>query len=179
VIFPHYWGDSVVTAAVKREGWLYTGDLGCLDADGFLRITDRKKDILVTSSGENVAPQKLEVLLRASPVISEAVVLGDGRPYLCALIVPDLEQISEYAKSQGISYNRPEDLMTHPKIEGLMESVIAAKNEGLAPFERIMRFRIIPQGFSQAGGELTPTLKVKRRVVLEKYQELIQAMYRT
>lgn len=179
VILSEYWGDPLATAAAKRDGWLHTGDTGHLDADGFLKILDRKKDILVTSLGENVAPQKIEALLRTDPLISDAVVLGDGQPYLCALIVPDFEGAAEYAKRERILYQDPQEILAHPKFQAYLESVITIKNEGLAPFEQIRKFQVIPHSLSQAGGELTPTLKVKRKIILERHRPLIDSMYKT
>jgi long-chain acyl-CoA synthetase len=166
------------TAAVFREdGWFATGDIGELDADGFLRITDRKKDLIVTAGGKNIAPQNIENLLKTDPYISQSMVYGDRRPYLTAIITLDVEETQRYARAQGLAVQEPEALATHPQIQHLIAQRLEGLNQHLASYETIKKFVIAPQDFTQENGELTPTLKVKRRVVTQKYQEALDGLY--
>ena len=143
------------------DGWLHTGDVGEIDDDGFLRITDRKRDLITTTTGKNIAPQRVEGRLKARPGISQALVLGDRRPFLIALLTPD-ESLA----------GRPRD-----EVRRAVEVEVAAVNETLAHGEQIRRFAVLDGDFTPAGGELTPTLKVRRRLVEERYTELIAGLY--
>ena len=160
------------------DGWFHTGDIGEIDGDGFLKITDRKKDLIKTSGGKYVAPQNVENLLKTQPHISQAVLIGDNRKYCVVLITLDAEEIRRFAKAQGIETNDPAELATHPKIAGLVEQEVQAVNRHLASYESIKYHRIVPHDFSQETGELTPSLKVKRKFVSQKYADLIEEMYR-
>ena len=181
-------GDNVVTGYYQRpeataeawdeDGWFHTGDIGEFDADGFLRITDRKKDLIKTSGGKYVAPQKIENLLKLQPHISQAVVIGDRRKYCVALLTLDGPEIARWAASQGITLNGPEATATNESVRTLIEGEVAAVNRHLASFESVKQFRILPNDFSTETGELTPSLKVKRKVVAERYGDLIEDMYR-
>jgi long-chain acyl-CoA synthetase len=159
------------------EGWFHTGDIGEIDADGFLRITDRKKDLLKTSGGKYVAPQNVENLLKTQPHVSQAVVIGDNRKYCTALLCVDRDEIRRWASAHGLSI-ADEEVATHPKVVELVTAEIEEVNRHLASYESIKYFRIAPHEFSQETGELTPTLKVKRKVVAQKFAELIEDMYR-
>ncbi len=173
-----YYQRPEATAEVFLEdGWFATGDIGEVDADGFLRITDRKKDLLVTAGGKNVAPQNIENLLKADPYISQAMVYGDRRPYLTAVLTLDPEATSAYAREQGISGNTVAELAEDPQLRTLLEGRVEQVNQRLAPYETIKRFVIAREDFTEAGNELTPTLKVKRRVVTQKYQAEIDQLY--
>lgn len=173
-----YFHNPGATAEVlDSEGWFRTGDVGALDADGFLTITDRKKDLIKTSGGKLVAPQNLENALRADPFIADCVVIGDRRKYITALLVPDLEKTTEHARKQRIPVGSPEELVKQPDIVRLFNGKVEQVNAHLAPFEQIKKITLLPEPFSQVGGQLTPTLKVKRRVVAERYAEQIEAMY--
>jgi long-chain acyl-CoA synthetase len=160
------------------DGWFHTGDIGEIDADGFLKITDRKKDLIKTSGGKYVAPQNVENLLKTQPHISQAVLIGDNRKYCVVLITLDLEEIRRFAKAQGIATDDAAELATHPKISELVEQEVQAVNRHLASYESIKYYRIVPHDFSQETGELTPSLKVKRKFVSQKYADLIEEMYR-
>jgi long-chain acyl-CoA synthetase len=164
-------------AAWDSEGWFHTGDIGELDEDGFLRITDRKKDLIKTSGGKYVAPQKIENLLKTQPHISQAVVIGDNRKYCVALITLDLEEVSRWAAGVGIAVDDPRELARHPRVVELIDKEVQETNRRLASYESIKSFRILPGDFSQETGELTPSLKVKRKVVSQKYADLIEEMY--
>ncbi|GIX46198.1 MAG: AMP-dependent synthetase [Candidatus Tectimicrobiota bacterium] len=173
-----YYKRPQETAAVFREdGWLATGDIGELDAEGFLRITDRKKDIIVTSGGKNIAPQNIENLLKTDRYISQAMVYGDGRKYLTAILTLDQEEVANYARQHGIPASSPEALATHPAIYQLIAQRVAAINAQLASYETIKKFLIAPEDFTQESGELTPTLKVRRQVILQKYQAQLERLY--
>ena len=168
-----YWEDHDATVEViEPDGWFHTGDIGTLDADGYLKITDRKKDLLVTSGGKNIAPQPIEQLLTSGGVIAQAVVLGDNYPYLTALLVPNLEDLPE--ELQGLS---PQERAAHPRFLEPIEKAVRDVNRLLADHERIRRWKLLPQELTLEAGEMTPTLKIKRRVVLQRYSELVASMY--
>jgi long-chain acyl-CoA synthetase len=170
-----YWQDPGATAALLKDGWMQTGDLGVLD-DGYLRITGRKKDLIVTSSGKNIAPQDMETRLRAEPFVAEAVVVGEGRPYLTALVSLDGEAV-EAVLGDLHGARETEVLATHPAVERHVAQAVERLNADHAPAERIKAWRILPRDLTVAGGELTPTLKVKRAVVVERFGEQVEEMY--
>ncbi|MHB8994318.1 MAG: AMP-dependent synthetase/ligase [Armatimonadota bacterium] len=175
-----YWGKPDATAAaLDDQGWLHTGDVGKLDENGYLAITDRLKDLLVLTSGKNVAPQPIENALRTSPYIGQAVVLGDREQYVTALIVPVFDRLKHWAKTQGLQLPAtPEEMVADKAVQGLIKTEIERLTPSLADFERVRDFRLLSAEFTVEGGELTPTMKVKRRVVLEKYGSLMHEMYR-
>jgi len=161
------------------DGWMHTGDLGELDNDGFLKITGRKKDLLITAGGKNVAPAEIEGLLQALPGVGQSVVVGDRQPYLCALLVLDPEALPELAKAVGVSGDSVEVLAKDPAVlKYFREKIDGANINGkLARYQTIKKFEVLPQPFSVEGGELTPTMKVKRNIVNDKYADVIGAMY--
>ncbi|MBI3333560.1 MAG: long-chain fatty acid--CoA ligase [Candidatus Omnitrophica bacterium] len=163
---------------IDSEGWFHTGDIGELSADQFLTITDRKKDLIKTSGGKMVAPQNLENALRGDSLIADCVVIGDRRRYLTALIVPELAGLEAFARKRGISYALPEDLVKERQVLDLIWERVQAVNQHLAPFEQIKKIALLAEPFTMSAGELTPTLKVKRRVVAERYAAQIEAMYK-
>jgi long-chain acyl-CoA synthetase len=172
-----YYRKPDATAEVLRDGWFATGDVGSLDAEGYLRITDRKKDLLVTSGGKNVAPQPIENVLRLSPLIAEAIVLGDRRRYVTALIVPEFAALERRLQGLGRPAAAREDLVRRQDVVALYQEIIDALNRDLSPFERIKRMALLPAEFTVGSGELTPTLKVKRKVVEERWRSQIEALY--
>lgn len=174
-----YWRDEEATRAIIKDGFLATGDIGALDASGLLRVTDRKKELLITSGGKNISPQAIEEALRASPFVTSAVLIGDRRPFLAALVVPDFAALGRYASEQGIEDREPGRLVEHPDVRSLIEAEIARLTETFASHERVRRFRLLNREFSQAEGELTPTLKIRRRVVMMRYAGEIEEMYRS
>ena len=159
------------------DGWFATGDIGEIDGEGFLRITDRKKDVIVTAGGKNIAPQNLENLLKADPYISQAMVYGDRRPYLTAVLTLDPDETRRYARAHGITGDTPQALAAHPQIHQLLEERVAQLNQPLASYDTIKKFIIAPTDFTPESGELTPTLKVKRKVVTQKYQAQLDRLY--
>ena len=172
-----YFGNEAATREAIVGGWFHTGDVGEFDEDGFLHITDRKKDLLVTAGGKNVAPQPIEGTLKTSAYIAELVMVGDGKPYLSALVAPDFEQLASWCEGEGVGTGSQEEMAADEKVRAHLMAEIDRLSEGLAPFEQIRKIAVVAATFSIESGELTPTLKVKRRVVVERYSDLIEALY--
>ncbi len=172
-----YYNNEEATREVIVDGWFHTGDIGHLDERGCLVITDRKKEILKTSGGKMVAPQYLENLLLTDRFIAQAVVVGDRRRFISALVVPSFEMMRSYAALKGIEYNGMDDLLRHPRIVDLIRRRIARVNDRLARYEKIKAFRILEREFRPEAGEITPTLKVRRKVIEERYRDRIEEMY--
>lgn len=166
-------------ASFLEDGWYCTGDIGVLDPDGFLTITDRKKDIIITAGGKNVAPQNIENLLKTSPFISQVMVFGDRKPFLTALITLDPEEVKPWCESRGIKADSFAQLCQDPRLVEKIDVIVKEKNRHLARYETIKKFTILPQEFTVEAGEITPTLKVKRRVICSTYRELLEKMYVT
>jgi long-chain acyl-CoA synthetase len=160
------------------DGWFHTGDIGAIDQDGFLVITDRKKDLIVTAGGMNIAPQNIENLLKADPFISQVMVYGDRRPYPVALITINPEELSKFAREHGILTSEAAAIVKHPKVAERVGRTVEEKNTQLQSYAKIKRFTVLPADFTLDGGELTPTLKVKRKVVSQKYKDAIEELYR-
>ena len=172
-----YYNNAEATReAVDADGWFNTGDIGRLE-DGFLRITDRAKDIIVTAGGKNVAPQPIENAVRATPFVSQAVVIGDRRKFPLILVVPNWETLEQWAGASGVTYASRADLLAHPDARRKMEDEVTARFAGLARFETPKKVVLLEHDFSIERGELTPTLKVKRRVVDRSYKDVIDAAY--
>ncbi|MBE0569753.1 MAG: long-chain fatty acid--CoA ligase [Deltaproteobacteria bacterium] len=177
-VFREYYNDpSATREAIDPEGWLHTGDIGVLDEEGFLRITDRKKDIIVTSGGKNIAPQNVENLLKNDPFVSQAFVYGDRKKYLTALITLSSDEVLAWAARNGIQEKDLQALAKRPEVEMLLRERVEEINKGLASFEQVKRFVLLGTDFSQETGELTPTLKIRRKVVVGKYGGLLDALY--
>ena len=177
LVMQGYWNNEKATFEALREGWLHTGDIGAIDEDGYLEITDRKRDIIVNSGGDNVSPQRVEGILTVAPEIAQAMVYGDARPYLVALLVPDEETRKRWAKDAG----KPADLgvlADDAAFAAFLGEVVERVNATLSPVERVRRFHIAPEPFTIASGELTPTLKLRRHVIGEKYGAALEALYR-
>jgi long-chain acyl-CoA synthetase len=164
-------------SVLSDDGWLATGDVGRLDAEGFLVITDRKKEIIVDAYGKNIAPQRIENLLKARPSISQAVVIGDRRPFVSALVVPDFQRCRAEMFRLGVRLEGNPEIAAHPEVYRLVQNDVHAVNEELAQFEQIKRIALLPTELTQERGELTPTLKVKRRVIAERFAPLIESLY--
>ncbi len=172
-----YFRNEEAAREVLADGWFGTGDIGVIDADGFLKITDRKKEVLKTSGGKMVAPQPIENLLKTDRFISQAVLIGDRRRFISALIVPDPQWLESYARHKQIPYKDRSELLTNPRVLDLFRRRIEARMAGLPSYETVKKFRLLPRELTQEAGELTPTLKVKRRVIAEKYADQIESMY--
>jgi long-chain acyl-CoA synthetase len=174
-----YFKQPEATAAVfEADGWFHTGDIGRIDEDGFVYITDRKKDLIVTAGGMNIAPQNIENLLKADPFVSQVMVYGDRRPYPVALITLNPDELRKFAQDQGILTTDAAVLAKHPKVVARVGRTVEEKNSQLQSYARIKKFTVLPLDFTPEGGELTPTLKVKRKVVTEKYREALEDLYR-
>lgn len=172
-----YYKKPAETAAVLRDGWLHTGDAGNFDDNGELRITERIKDLFKTSAGKYIAPQAIESTLGSDSFIDQVVVIGDQRKYVTALVVPSFDSLEEYARVNNIRYEKRDELLKNPEVVKLYRQRIARKTTDLAPFERVKKFTLLPTPLTIDAGEMTPTLKIRRRVVEQRYQELINQMY--
>jgi long-chain acyl-CoA synthetase len=177
VMLGYYKKEEDTKEVIDAEGWCHTGDIGFIDDDGFLTITDRKKNIIVTSGGKNIAPQPIEGQLIQSRYIEHAMVIGDKRKYCCAVIVPAFETLNSWIQENELSFDTPGDMVASPEVRELLRNEIDAVNQNLASYETIKDFVVSPQVFSIETGELTPSLKVKRKVVLEKFKNEIERLY--
>jgi long-chain acyl-CoA synthetase len=172
-----YYNKAEDTAAVLKDGWFYTGDIGSLDAEGYLRITDRKKDLLVTSGGKKVAPQPIEAILKRSPLVTEVILLGDRQRFISALIAPDFKALERRLQDLGRPPAERAELVRRDDVIALYDEIVEALNRELSQFERIKKFRLLPREFTIEAGELTPTMKVKRKAVEEHFAADIEAIY--
>jgi long-chain acyl-CoA synthetase len=173
-----YYKNEADTREALKDGWLHTGDIGRFDEDGFLIITDRKKDIIVTSGGKNVAPQPIESLILASPLIAGAVVVGSSRKFISALVVPDFEKLEKIARTRGWSFGDRAELSRRPEVAAFLLDEVNRMTPNLASYERVKRIAVLDRDFDIGAGEVTPTLKIKRNIVEQKYTDLIDALYR-
>jgi len=177
-IMKGYLNDEGATRAAFRDGWFATGDIGTFDSEGFLKITDRKKDIIVTAGGKNISPQNLENAIIADKFIAQIVVLGDKRPYLTALVVPSFEELRQYALYKKIPFETQDDLLKLPEIQEFIARRIGERLRDFSRYEQIQYILLLPREFTQERGELTPTLKIRRRVIMEKYRDSTEKLYR-
>jgi len=176
-IMKGYWNNEDATRqAIDADGWFHTGDIGVME-DGFLKITDRKKDIIINAYGKNIAPQPLEALLKSSPYIGTPVLIGDRRKFLTALIVPNFEKLERDAAALGVQFKNREELVNDPKVKQLFQSELDRFNQNLDRQEKIRRFALLPNDFTIDNDEITPSLKVKRKVVDTRYKPMIDEMY--
>jgi len=177
IVFAGYFDDPEGTAAVLRDdGWVMTGDVASIDADGFVTITDRKKDIIITAGGKNIAPQNIENELKLCRYVSQALVVGDRRPYAVALVTLDPAEIVPWAKERGLGDDLAA-LAKHPDVRGLVQDAVDEVNRHLSRFEQIKRFAILPRDFEMASDEVTPTLKLRRRICIEHFAETVDRLY--
>ncbi|MDX8406969.1 MAG: long-chain fatty acid--CoA ligase, partial [Mariprofundaceae bacterium] len=177
-IMPGYWKQRKATREALIDGWLHTGDIGHIDEDGYLYITDRKKDIIVNSGGENIAPQRIEGLLAADEQIEQALVYGDQKPYLVALIIPNEEACMAWAHEQGLPETDWEHVCTSDILKKHLQTKINGILKPLNPFEQVRRILLLPHPFTIEEGLLTPTMKIKRRKVYEKYHDALELLYK-
>ncbi|MFQ5784229.1 MAG: AMP-dependent synthetase/ligase [Alphaproteobacteria bacterium] len=171
-----YWQDDNATRAALVDGWLHTGDIGEIDGDGCIRITDRKKDIIVNSGGDNLSPQRVEGVLALEPEIAQAMVYGDRRPHLVALIVPDPQFVEDYAKARGCDADLAA-LADDADLRRALGAAVERANTGLSAIEKVKRFAVAPEPFTIDGGELTPTMKIRRHAILARYRETLEGLY--
>jgi long-chain acyl-CoA synthetase len=173
-----YWNnDDATRQAIDPDGWFHTGDIGEIDADGFLKITDRKKDIIINAYGKNIAPQPLEALLKSSPYIGTPVLIGDRRKYLVALLVPNFDKLERDAKGIGVQFNSRQELIANEKVQQIYQGEIDRFNLNLDRQEKIRRFALLPRDFTIDDDEITPSLKVKRKMIDKKYKEIIDQLF--
>jgi long-chain acyl-CoA synthetase len=177
-IMKGYFNNPEATAqAIDADGWFHTGDIGELDKDGFLKITDRKKDIIINAYGKNIAPQPLEALLKSSPYVGTPVLIGDRRKYVSALIVPNFEKLERDAAAMGIRFDSREELVNDDRVKAIYQNEIDRFNRNLDRQEKIRRFALLPRDFTIEADEITPSLKVKRKVIDKKYKDIIDQLY--
>jgi long-subunit acyl-CoA synthetase (AMP-forming) len=177
-VFLGYFKDEAATReTLDGEGWLHTGDVGEIDAEGYLRVTDRKKELLITSTGKKVAPQPIETRLRAIPGIGHAVAVGERRSYVAALLTLDRQRLAEATAEAGSAARDVAEALVCPRLRAFLEGRVEEVNRSLARYESVRRFELLPEEFTVDGGELTPTLKLKRRVVYEKYAQAIERLF--
>jgi long-chain acyl-CoA synthetase len=176
-IMKGYWQDEVATKEVIRDGWFYSGDIGVLDSDGYLKITDRKKHIIVTSGGKNIAPQPIENLITDSPYVDQVIVIGEKRPFLIAVIVPDFAKLNEYAAAHSIAARTSKELIEHKDILQIYEKLMRTISRQLATHEKVRKFLLIEEAFSIEKGDMTPTMKLKRKEITQKYALEIDKVY--
>jgi long-chain acyl-CoA synthetase len=177
-VFLGYLNQPAKTSEViDAEGWLHTGDVGEIDDQGFVRITDRMKDIIITAGGKNITPSEIENELKFSPFITDAVVVGDRKPYLTLLVMIDHENVEHHAQERNIPFSNFASLCRAPEVQGLIQAEVDRVNAKFARVEQIKKFRLIEQKLTAEDEELTPTMKLKRRLINEKYRDLIAQMY--
>jgi len=177
-VFKGYYNNPEATAEALKDGWLYSGDVGEIDEDGYLKITDRKKDIIVTAGGKNITPQYIENKLKFSPYINDSVVIGDKKKFISSLIMIDEDNVVKYAQDNKIQFSTYKDLTQSPEIIKLIQDEVDKVNDTLSRVEQIKKFTIIPKKLYEEDGEVTPTMKVKRKYVNEAFSDLIEKMYK-
>ncbi len=177
VMLGYYKKDEATREAFTEDGWFKTGDIGSIDADGFLRITDRKKELFKTSGGKYIAPSPIEQLIRSSRFVNQAVLVGNERRFAAALIVPNFDMLDSYAKHKGMEQMSPKQYCSDPRIVDLIERQVASVTNGLAQFETVKKIALLDRELTVENGELTPTMKLKRRVIDAKYKEVIDRLY--
>ena len=176
-IMKGYWNDEAATKEVIRDGWFYTGDIGVIDRDGYLKITDRKKHIIVTSGGKNIAPMPIENLISDSPYVEQVVVIGEKRPFLIALIVPDFDKLKEFANTEGIVTSTSKELIENKSVQQIFEKLMRTVSRQLATHEKVRKFLLVDTPFTIENGQMTPTMKLKRKEITAKYVAEIDKVY--
>jgi len=173
----YYKKPELTREMFTEDGWIKTGDIGIVDSEGYLSITDRIKDMMKTSGGKYIAPQHIETLLKEDYFMDQVAVIGDGRKYVSALIVPSFEQLEKHATEQGISFSSREELLKNPRILSFYRERIDYRTRHLGQVEKVKKFTLLSREFSQENRELTPTLKIRRKVVNDHFRDAIEAMY--
>jgi long-chain acyl-CoA synthetase len=177
VMLGYYKKEQATLDTFTDDGWFRTGDIGEIDREGYIKITDRKKELFKTSGGKYIAPSPIEQMIRSSRFVSQAVLIGNERKFPSALIVPNFEMLDSYAKHKGFEPMSPAEYCRDPRILDLFARQVDAVTSGLGKFETVKKFRLLEKEFTVEGGELTPTMKLRRRIVDEKYKSLIDEMY--
>ncbi|KAB2880042.1 long-chain fatty acid--CoA ligase [bacterium] len=179
VMMGYYKNEEATREMIDKDGWLHTGDIGYFDHDNYLVITDRKKNLIVTSGGKNIAPQPIETLLVTIPYIEQVMVIGDNRNFISALVVPNLDQLRKYANDHQIAFNSDEQLISNKDVYNMVDKLIqeAQDHAGIARYEKVRKFAFLPKAFTIESGELTPTLKIKRNVITQNFVSIIESLY--
>ena len=178
LVMTGYWRNNAETARTVIDGWLHTGDIGHFDPKGRIKITDRKKDLIVNDKGDNVAPQKIEGMLTLQPEILQAMVSGDKRPYIVGLIVPDPEWALEWAREQGMRYDFSE-LQGNPQFRAAVRAAVDRVNANISVTEKVRQFEFVDEPFSIENGEMTPSMKIRRHVIRDRYKARLDGMYKS
>jgi long-chain acyl-CoA synthetase len=177
-IIKGYYRDEENTKEALVDGWMHTGDVGEIDEEGYLKITDRKKDLIITAGGKNIAPQYIENMLKFSPYINDAVIIGDKRKFISALIVIDEENVVKFAQDNKVQYTTFASLTKSPEVVNMIQGEVNKVNEQVARVENIRKFRILDKKLYTEDGEVTPTMKVKRKAINAQFKDVIESMYR-
>jgi len=177
-VFSGYWQkEDEYKKQFTEDGWFKTGDIGNIDADGFLSVTDRKKDLIKTSGGKFIAPQPIENSLKLNALIGTAAIIGDKRKFAAVIISPNFPQLEDWARTSGVAFSSRGELVADPKVQSLYEQVVEGTNQNLARFEKLKRVLLVADEFTTENGALTPTMKLRRRVIEDRYREKIDAVY--
>jgi long-chain acyl-CoA synthetase len=176
-VFKGYWNRPDETAAAFQDSWFKTGDIGHIDADGYLSVTDRKKELIKTSGGKFIAPQPIENSLKLNPLIGTPVVLGDKRKFAFVMVSPNFALLEDWARTNGVTFSSRAELVANPKVQALYQGIVEEVNQNLARFEKLKKVLLVPDEFTAANGALTPTLKLRRRVVEDRYKAQIDELY--
>ncbi len=176
-VFKGYWNRPEETSNAFEDGWFKTGDIGHLDADGFLTVTDRKKDLQKTSGGKFISPQAIEMKLTSSSMVAYAAVFAEGRKFASAVLAPEFAALEQWAQTQSMSYGSRQHLIDHPKVKALYEGIVSEVNKDLAQYETIKNFMLAPDEFTISSGEVTASMKMRRRAVEQRYRAQIEALY--
>jgi long-chain acyl-CoA synthetase len=176
-VFKGYWNRPEETAAAFQDGWFKTGDIGQIDADGYLSVTDRKKELIKTSGGKFIAPQPIENSLKLNPLIGTPVVMGDKRKFVFALVSPNFPLLEDWARENSVTFSSRAELVANRKVQSLYEGIVEEVNQKLARFEKLKRVLLVPDEFTPSNGALTPTMKLRRRVIEERYRARIDELY--
>jgi long-chain acyl-CoA synthetase len=177
VMIGYYNNEEATRKVMTEDGWFQSGDIGHIDDEGYVYITDRKKDIIVTAGGKNIAPQPMEGAFKRNKFISQIVILGDRRPFLVCLIVPDFDNLEAWAQERKLSWTDHDDLLQNPEVSAKFERGLERTNRKFPSFSTVKKFALLKDEFTLESGELTPTLKVKRRVIQDRYDGLIASLY--
>jgi long-chain acyl-CoA synthetase len=176
-VFKGYWNRSEETINAFEDGWFKTGDIGEIDADGYLSVTDRKKDLIKTSGGKFIAPQPIENSLKLNPLIGTPAILGDKRKFAFVIVSPNFGLLERWARTSGIDFSSRAELVANPKVQALYEGIVEEANQNLAKFEKLKKVLLVPDEFTPDNGALTPTMKLRRRVIEDRYHIQIDELY--
>ncbi len=176
-VFKGYWNRPEETKNAFEDGWFKTGDIGDIDADGYLSVTDRKKELIKTSGGKFIAPQPIENSLKLNPMVAASAILGDKRKFACVIVSPNFTLLEDWARTNSIPFSSRTELIADAKVQALYEAIVEEANQNLARFEKLKRVLVIPDEFTADNGALTPTLKLRRRVVEDRYRKQIDEIY--